>query len=43
MKSGLGRGWVRGSVLDAVGLGVEGWAVSGPSEESRELYDAAKV
>lgn len=42
MQSGLGRGWVRGSVRDAVGLAVEGRGVSVPSEESRELYEAAK-
>lgn len=42
MTRGLGRGWVRGSVRDAVGLAAEGWVVSDPSRESRELYDAAR-
>lgn len=42
MKRGLGRGWVRDSVRDPVGLAAEGWVVSDPSRESRELYDAAK-
>ena len=42
MKSGLGRGWVRGSVVfDAVGPNVEEWGVSDPLDGSREWYDAA--